>query len=35
LHRMHNRRTIRTALTAFKGNICQKHICSRINLPHP
>jgi hypothetical protein len=34
MHRMHDRRTIRTALAAFKGNIYQKHICSRIGLPH-
>jgi hypothetical protein len=33
-HRMHDRWTIRTALAAFKGNIYQKHICSRIVLPH-
>jgi hypothetical protein len=33
-HRMHDRRTIRTSLAAFKGNINQKHICSRIVLPH-
>jgi hypothetical protein len=25
---MHDRRTIRTALAAFKGNIYQKHICA-------
>jgi hypothetical protein len=29
-HRMHDRRTIRTALA---GNIYQKHLCSRIVLP--
>jgi hypothetical protein len=33
-HRRHDRRTIRTALASFKGNIYQKHICSRIVLPH-
>jgi hypothetical protein len=26
--------TIRTALAAFKGNIYQKHICSRIVQPN-
>jgi hypothetical protein len=31
---IHNRRTIRAALAAFKGNIYQKHIRSRIVLPH-
>jgi hypothetical protein len=33
-HCMHGRRTIRMGLAAFKGNIYQKHICSRIVLPH-
>jgi hypothetical protein len=33
LHRMHNRRTIWSALTAFKGNIYQ-YICSQIVLEH-
>jgi hypothetical protein len=32
-HRMHDRRTIRTAMTAFIENIYQKHICSQIVLP--
>jgi hypothetical protein len=31
---MHDRRMIRTALAACKRNIYQKHICSRIVLPH-
>jgi hypothetical protein len=31
---MHNRRTIRAALAAFKGNIYQKQMCSQIVLPH-
>jgi hypothetical protein len=31
---MHDRRTIRTALASFKGNVYQKHICSWIVLPH-
>jgi hypothetical protein len=30
---MHDWWTIRTALTAFKGNFYQKHICSRIVQP--
>jgi hypothetical protein len=32
-HRMHDRRTIRTALAAFKGNIYQKHMFP--NCPTP
>jgi hypothetical protein len=32
-HHMRNRLTNRVALAAFKENIYQKHICSRIVLP--
>jgi hypothetical protein len=31
---MPDRRTIRAALAAFKGNVYQKHLGSRIVLPH-
>jgi hypothetical protein len=34
MHARSTHNTIRTALAAFKGNIFQKHICSRIVLPH-
>jgi sialic acid synthase SpsE len=32
---MHDRRTIRTALAAFKGNIYQKHILYVPELSYP
>jgi hypothetical protein len=33
-HCIHNRRTIREALAAFKGNIYQQHVYARIVLRH-
>jgi hypothetical protein len=33
LYRMRDRRTIRTALAAFKGNIYQTHVCSELSYP--